>query len=157
MPENPSKEQPAVHPEVGYEKTDATVRPIAAIGTGIVLLITFGGLLSLWLFDVLEASWARRQPGLSPLAAQDRPILPQDIHRIPPPRLQVNETRDIDALLRGDEERLRNYGWVDPQKDKVHLPIAEAMRLLADPEVARSRGIRVEPAKGKAAAGGGGP
>ena len=61
------------------------------------------------------------------------------------------------SLLRSDEERLRSYGWVDPQKDKVHLPIAEAMRLLADPEVARSRGIRVEPANGKAGAGGGGP
>ena len=79
MPENPSTEQPAVHPEIGYEKTDVTVRPMAAIGTGIVLLITFGGLLSLWLFDVLEANWARRQPGLSPLAAKERPKLPQDI------------------------------------------------------------------------------
>jgi len=47
-------------------------------------------------------------------------------------------------LRRAEDRRLSNYGWVDRKTGVVHIPIEEAMRQLADPDVAKVHGIRVE-------------
>jgi hypothetical protein len=52
-------------------------------------------------------------------------------------------------LRREEDRRLKSYGWVDKQVGVVHIPIDEAMRLLADPKNAEAHGIRVDAAKKK--------
>jgi hypothetical protein len=148
MHEQPSTNNEPVHVDVSYEKTDAVLKPPLAAGIGVIVLILFACAISLWLFGLLRAGAARRDPGLSPLAAQQRPKLPQEIDKIPEPRLEVSEGVLVKKQREVEDERLKGYGWVDPQKGTVYIPIAEAMRRLTDPEVAKARGIRVEAPKG---------
>jgi hypothetical protein len=52
------------------------------------------------------------------------------------PRLQTTPMQDL-AQIRAEDERLLNsYGWVDEAAGTVHVPIAEAMRMM----VARGAG-----------------
>jgi hypothetical protein len=160
MPEHPpdAPGPDKVHADVDYEKTDARIGPLAGIGVGVLVLALIAYGVSAWVFEAFRARAARKDPGLPPLAAQDRPQLPKDLDKIPPPRLQDYDrpdVKDMDQLRQAEEARLKSYGWTDPQKGKVHIPIDEAMRLLANPEFAKAHGIRVEPADPKGAAKGG--
>ena len=56
-----------------------------------------------------------------------------DPHRVPPaPRLQTLPTQDLDAARAEEDRTLTSYGWVDEHAGTVRIPIAEAMRLLAE-------------------------
>jgi len=138
MPEQPATSQPSEHSDVGYEATDAKLGPLVAFGVGIVLLGLVAHGVCWWMFEALRASTARHDPGLPALAAKERPQLPKDLDKIPQPRLQVDESLAMDQFRRDEDARLNSYGWTDAKIGTVHIPIAEAMRLLANP---------VEPAK----------
>jgi hypothetical protein len=144
MHEQLSTNNEPVHTDVSYEQTDAVLKQPLAAGIGVVVLILSACAISLWLFGLFRAGADRRDPGLSPLVAMERPKLPREIDKIPEPRLEVSEGVLV-KKQREEEDRLLTGppGWVDPQKGTVHIPIAEAMRLLTDPEVAKARGIRV--------------
>ena len=63
-------------------------------------------------------------------------------------RLSITNA-DLERLRHDEDVRLNGYGWVDKQAGVVHIPIAEAMRLLADPKTAQAHGMRVDmPKKG---------
>jgi hypothetical protein len=145
MPET----KPVEHADVSYEHTDAKLAPIAAIGIGIVVLGLFTQLLCWWIFDLFKVQMAFRGPALSPLAARERPQLPKNIDKIPAPRLQVDEHLSLEEFQQIEEKRLNGYGWADANSGKVHIPITEAMRLMANPEFAKDHGIRVEQTKPK--------
>jgi hypothetical protein len=141
--------EPTEHSDVRYESHDATLGPVLAMGVGIVLLGLVAHFVCLWMFDFFKARAAAHDPGLPPLAAKERPILPQKLDAIPPPRLQVEEHADMKQFRQAEESRLNTYGWVDAKAGTVHMPIAEAMRLLSNPDFAKAKGIRVEPPKDK--------
>lgn len=50
----------------------------------------------------------------------------------PTPRLQTQPFKDVFQLKQGQLERLTSYGWVDQATGAVHIPIDEAMRIVAD-------------------------
>jgi hypothetical protein len=139
-----------VHADVAYEKSEGQIKPavVAGIAIFVLCLIAYG--ISLLTFDGFKASTAASDPKLSALAAKERPKLPQGIDKIPEPRLETREGDLVVDQLKKDEQQLKGYGWTDAKKGTVHIPIAEAMRLLADPETAKAKGIRVETSKGGA-------
>jgi hypothetical protein len=139
MPEH-SPVAPESNGQVDYEKTDASSKPVIWIGVGIIVLGLVAHVTCLWLFDVLKARSARRDPGLPPLAARERPKLPQQLDRIPEPRLQVDEAHDLDDLRRQEEKILNGRGWVDAKQGTVQIPIGEAMRLYV--EKAKAKGAK---------------
>ena len=147
MVENPSQQAPQ-HPDVRYEKTDAQVGGIVAFGAGLLMLGLVIHVTVAWLFDAFGDSALRDDPQLPVLAAK-RPRFPDDLTKIPPPVLQENEITDIRRLREVEDRRLSGYGWVDAKTGVVHIPIAEAMRLLADPKTAAMHGIRSEAVKKK--------
>jgi hypothetical protein len=149
MHDQPETAKTPENADVSYEGTDASLVPVVAMGIAIVLLGLMTFALCLWMFDLFKQSSARQDPGLAPLAAKERPILPKDLGKIPAPRLEVNESLDMEQFRKAEEAQLNSYGWIDGKGDTVHIPIAEAMRLLAKPEFAKERGIRVEPATEK--------
>jgi hypothetical protein len=157
MPDQQLAEQaPPVHAEVSYESSDAKLGPIACMGLGIVLLGLFAHVVCFWLFGVLKADEKRNDPGLPALAAKERARLStdttkikEDLKKILPPLLQVDEPQDMSQFRGAEDKWLNSYGWTDAKSGKVRIPIAQAMRLLADTEIAKARGIRVEAAKGK--------
>lgn len=66
-----------------------------------------------------------RRSGASP-----RPLPRAEIP--PVPRLQTNPAADYEALRRAQQARLESFGWVDPGKGIVHLPIARAIDILLE-------------------------
>jgi hypothetical protein len=56
----------------------------------------------------------------------------QDPHQLfPEPRLQRTAISDLKAVRAEEEFILNGYGWVDPQRGLVHIPIDVAIDVLA--------------------------
>lgn len=100
--------------DTAYERRDAPPALVAKIAAGLAAVIIAVPLLLLVGF---------------PHAVGKRPKPPQ---LAPPvPRLQYDEFADLAALRRVEQDRLETYGWVDRDHGVVHIPIEEAMRLIA--------------------------
>jgi hypothetical protein len=142
-------EPPAQNQDVRYEKSDANVAAIFAfaIGLGLVILLVQVGVA--WLFAACKEDVRREDVPLTALAAKGRTQLPRDLPKIAAPRLQQEESADLKRLRDREEIHLKAYGWIDAEVGVVHIPIAEAMRRLADPKTAERYGIRIEAAKKK--------
>lgn len=50
----------------------------------------------------------------------------------PPPRLQTSPQSDLAKAESQWRARLQGYGWVDRTHGLIHIPIDEAMRVVAD-------------------------
>ena len=94
-----------------YERSDVSLRLIAAIGAGVALLFVASPL-------VLRAAY---EP---PSTAQAPPVPPA-------PRLQSDPAADWSAYRAAQMKRLTADGWVDREHGIAHIPIEDAMRLLA--------------------------
>jgi hypothetical protein len=60
---------------------------------------------------------------------QDRPRSPFREERVlpPEPRLQTNPGEDLKALKREEDRRLESYGWIDRERQVLHIPIERAL------------------------------
>jgi hypothetical protein len=134
---------------VRYEKSDANVKAIFGFAAGLVCVVVLVCLGAGWLFAALREGARGADVPLPTLAARERVSLPRDLTKISAPRLQRDEGGDLKQLRRRDDQRLSEYGWIDAEAGVVHVPIGEAMRLLADPNTAKLHGIHVEGAKKK--------
>lgn len=97
------------HPD--YERSDVSLRLIAAIGAAVALLFIASPL-------VLRAAYDQ------PPAARATPVPPA-------PRLQSDPAADWSAFRAAQMKRLNEAGWVDREHGIAHIPIEDAMRLLA--------------------------
>lgn len=117
----------------GYETTDPPVRLIIysalglAAGTILVCLLLAG------LFRVLVAV---DQPD------KRNQLVPE--HQVPPePRVEVHPWEQLQQLRVQEEKQLRTYGWIDKEKQIVHIPIDRAIDLT----IQRGLPVRKEVAK----------
>ena len=134
---------------VSYEKEDANTRAVIRAGILLGLATLVASALVLFLFRWLGEREARGDAPPPPMASSMEP------GRVPPaPRLQALPAQDL-AAARAEEERvLTTYGWVDEHAGTVHIPIEEAMRLLAQRgETALPPAPPAAPAAAAAAAG----
>ena len=112
---------------VSYEKEDADTRMVIRAGILLALAALVASALVLFLFRWLAEREAKGDAPPPPMAAG------LDPNRVPPaPRLQTLPTQDLDAARAEEERTLTTYGWVDEHAGTVRIPIAEAMRLLAE-------------------------
>jgi hypothetical protein len=65
-------------------------------------------------------------------ATQRFPLAVGQVKEPPLPRLQTQPFKDVWQLKRGQVEKLTSYGWVDQGAGVVHIPIDEAMRIVAE-------------------------
>jgi hypothetical protein len=155
MREHPHYQEDAiVNPETHHEKSDVSVRPVIWF---IILVIVFSFVLhiAIWLmFKGLVRVERRKGSGqLTSMARPDDMAVPKSQPLLQPFPRKVEggvQTPNLDtpvtdlAAMRAAEDRvLHSYGWVDPQKGTVHIPIEEAMkRTLANglPAAATSTG-----------------
>jgi hypothetical protein len=108
----------AEHPEL-----PAAERELQDVGPRLViiglLLVVFVSVLlaglSLWMF---------------PSALRDRPAN-VGVNEFPLPRLQPNTPLDMSRFYAEEMKRLHGLGWVDRAKGVVHIPIDDAMALVA--------------------------
>jgi len=111
---------------VGHETRDISTRVVVIFAS----LLVAGAIvvhLAVWgLYLVYGRVNASAYPRQYPLASSGPAQLP------PEPRLQTQPREDLKALRRDEDTRLRSYGWVDPQRGVVHIPIDRAMQALLE-------------------------
>ena len=119
------------HTEVRYEQSDVRVGAIVRFAVGLVLVVGVSALVLLGLFSLLARQHRRHDPPPPPLA--------QEAGRRPPgPLLQASPLQDLEQLRAAEEKELKSYGWVDPKAGIAHIPIDEAIRIVAERGVPKS-------------------
>ena len=115
-----------VNPGVSHETRDINVFQVSAFGIGLLLscIVT---VFAMWvMFNFLfHREDAKNADNPAAAMMSERPKLP------PEPRLQ-NEPKVELKDLRADEDAiLSSYGWIDPNKGIVRIPIDQAIDIVA--------------------------
>ena len=114
----------------GHEVADIKAWFVACIAAGLVGVIVMmaGGA-----FALLHAFHAERAPGAPPTPAVNRDVV----------QLQSAPARDLAALRAQKQALLEGYRWVDKAAGTVHIPIDQAMRLIAQRNAATAASVGV--------------
>lgn len=117
--------EPDNNPTVAHEDTDANPRAITQFGIGLTFLLIVSQLILWWVFSSLSQREQKLSPPVPALIRTQAPKEP------PEPRLQANPQLDMRKMLQEEDAVLNHYGWVDPDRGIVRLPIARALDIVA--------------------------
>ena len=114
-----------VNPGVAHERKDVNVFQITAFGIGLLLgciVVVF----AMWaMFDFLFAREdAKNETNAAASMMKERPKLP------PEPRLQAEPKVELKDLRADEDAILNSYGWIDPNKGIVRIPIDQAIDIV---------------------------
>ena len=113
------------NPDVHYEPTDVNARALTRFGLSMAALIVIF-LFGLWgMFEYLKNREAEEGLPLSPSAMVNTQRQP------PEPRLQRHAAQDMRDWRAAEDKALHQYGWIDPDKGIVQIPVERAMDLIA--------------------------
>lgn len=115
----------------GYEKSDLHFSAIAVFAL-IVLGLTVGALLVT--IKIVRGFENRPSQAVAPIPAE---MTQSEIVR--EPELEKDPVAERDAVLVPTKERLHSYGAVAETPDRVHIPVQEAIELLASGRVPYKR------------------
>jgi hypothetical protein len=132
--------------KMDFEREDLGARPILIFLASLIIGCVLVALVLKGLYMYLDAYENRRRPVESPLMQQTstdtRTVEPGEVKKFPQPRLEKDETTEINGFRMQEEQTLNSYGWVDQQAGVVRIPIDRAMALLAQ------RGLPTRPKAG---------
>jgi|RhiMethySRZTD1v2_1073278.scaffolds.fasta_scaffold824083_2 hypothetical protein len=129
-------------PGAGYEKRDATIRPLAESGVLLVVLCLVSFWSMIYVHHWLQGIELEKAP-LGNALTPAREIPPGPLLETAP-HMPVNwaETKQLQTEFfkkssLGDARsvelaRLHGYGWVDEQSKIAHIPIQQAMQKLVE-------------------------
>ena len=114
-------------PDAEYEHTDIDpgIAGKFALWLAIAMVLS-GGIVygTFWLFEGRTQAWNTE--------IQQFPLAAGQLKEPPTPRLQTQPFKDVWQLKQSQVEKLTSYGWVDQGTGVVHIPIEEAMRIIAE-------------------------
>lgn len=114
------------HAGVSHERRDINVFQVTAFGIGLLLgcIVT---IFIIWgLFDFFYARENAKN------ADNPAALVMKDENKLPPePRLQANPKVELKDLRADEEAILTSYGWVNPDKGTVRIPIDQAIDIVA--------------------------
>jgi hypothetical protein len=111
---------------VDYERKDVDTEGVLHVGAAVAVATILSSVLVLFLFNFLADRARKADPPNPPLARHEQGRKP------PEPRLQEMPFKDI-AELRADERQLLDgIGWVDESAGIARIPIAQAMKIVAE-------------------------
>jgi len=135
--------------DTGFEHEDLGTRPIFGF---LISLVILGVLIYyvIWgIFYFLDSFNRRTEQVRTPLVqvesnkeANTREVRNEHIQRFPEPRLEEDERGELAGFRYGEEEKLNSYGWVDEKEKIAHIPITQAIELVAQ------RGLSTSPKTG---------
>lgn len=112
------------HPELRYEQSDVSAGSIVRFALALVIVVALASAFLLGLFKLLARQERRHDPPPPPLAPE--------AGRLPPaPRLQSTPLQDLEQLRAEEEKELTSYGWIDAKAGIAHIPIEEAIKIVA--------------------------
>ena len=118
----------------GFEHEDLSSRPVYGF---LISLAVFGVLTYFvaWkMFDFLDAYNRKHQAQTSPMVKVEedtRIVTPATIQQFPEPRLEDDERNELNGFRLREEQQLNSSGWVDQNAGVAHIPIDQAMKLIA--------------------------
>jgi hypothetical protein len=118
----------------GFERQDLKpwnvyVFLIGLAAAGIAVYFAIWGV-----YDFMGYYNRTHQPPASPMIqapADTRAVTSAEVKQFAQPRLETNERVEIDQFRLQEEQRLNSYGWVDQPGGAVHIPIEQAMQIVA--------------------------
>ncbi len=115
-----------VNPGVAHERRDINVFQVTAFGIGLLLsciVVVF----AMWaMFDFFYAREDAKNES-NPAA-----LMMKDANKLPPePRLQAEPKIELKDLKADEAAILTSYGWIDPNKGIVRIPIDQAIDMVA--------------------------
>lgn len=117
---------PAGHAGVSHERRDINVFQVTAFGIGLLLGCIVTVFIIWGLFDFFYARENAKNQG-NPAA-----LMMKEQNQLPPePRLQRNPKVELHDLRSDEEAILNSYGWVNPDKGIVRIPIDQAIDIVA--------------------------
>lgn len=117
---------PESNPTVAHEETDADAHAITQFGVALLFVVVVSQLALWWLFNSFARQESQLSPPVSALVRTQAPTEP------PEPRLQANPQADMRLMREKEEAILNHYGWVDPNRGVVRIPIDRALDLVAE-------------------------
>lgn len=109
--------------EPRHEQTDVRVGLLAKLGIGLVVLTILVIFAVLGLFRSVVSRETRLEEPRSPLAASPT--------RYSGPELELSPRAELQEKLATEREVLESYGWIDREAGVVHIPIEQAIDLVA--------------------------
>ncbi len=132
--------------EMDFEREDLGAKPILIFLLGLIIGCVLVALVLKGLYSYLDSHENHHRPVENPLVQQTtkdtRIVEKGDIKKFPQPRLESDETTEINAFRMQEEQTLNSYGWVDQQAGVARIPIDRAMALLVQ------RGLPTRPQAG---------
>ena len=132
---------------VDYERKDVDTESVIHVGVAVAVVAILSSVLVLFLFNFMVERARRAEPPNPPLARHEQGRQP------PEPRLQEMPFKDIAALRAEEQLVLEGYFWVDEKAGIAHIPLAEAMKIVAEKGLPRWAAVPLpapSPAAGKA-------
>lgn len=118
-------EKERINSDVKYESADASAKWLGAIGAAIVVAAIILPFLLWGLYGHLEQTAAKGAP-IPEAESRKRFDQPNA------PRLEPQPVENYQKFRQTENEKLNGYGWIDEQKGIVHIPIEQAMKVLAN-------------------------
>jgi hypothetical protein len=110
--------------ENNQDDRDINIRAVTKFGLGVGALL-IGSILLMWfVFDRFAARETRESPRPDTMASSNPRTEP------PEPRLQPAPVMDLKAVQAAEDLILHSYGWIDPDKGLVRIPVERAMELV---------------------------
>src|SRR5213083_904954 len=136
----------------GFEREDLGSKPIVAFVITVVVLGIFVYYAIWGMFRVLDVQLTKNEKASSPLVQVEPETRVTDSQatakkiqqQFPEPRLEDNERTELNDIRYSEEERLNSAGWVDQNAGVAHIPIEQAMQMIAQ------RGLPTTPQAGTA-------
>jgi len=117
----------------GHEESDADVVAVGKFAVALVLVLMASMVLLFGLFRYFQSAEGTVGVSVDPAKA------------FPQPQLERTPVVDLKEIRAAEDRLLSSYGWVEPQKGVVRIPIDRAIDLLAQ------RGLPARPPGGAAA------
>lgn len=130
------EELPEGNPSVAFEQSEEDVHAVSSFGIGLAIGIVIVAFAMWGLFEWFYAREDMANPPVTPVVLSEKPQLP------PEPRLQAVPRLDLASLREGENQILKSYAWVDPNRGIARIPIADAIRIVA------AKGLPSKPSAG---------
>ncbi len=121
-----------IHEDVAFDQADVTPRAVLSFLMYLGLAIVVALLVVWWSLALIESRAARFDRPPSPLRQGMKEPEP------PEPRLQgvpghaSDPQQDLRGYLSEMQKELNSYAWVDEKAGVAHIPIEDAMRIIAE-------------------------
>lgn len=126
------------NPQVSYERRDVDIVQITGFGIGLLIAFLIS-VVAMWgLFEYFFARENKVNPANPPAMMSEKQTVPSG------PQLQPNPPQELRDMHQNEDMLLGSYGWMDESKGIVHIPIDQAIDIVAQ----KGLPVKVSPAGG---------